>query len=208
LFPGLVALGALTIFSWAVFAPGAALSTPKLSGAWWIAIFVCSYILGHLVQAVANMIPWLRPKSYDALAWTQHETTTPAKLGLHRRDGEDHGAYASRAFEAADIVVAQRGNTDDRQIYQYREGFYRGLTMSFALALVAVIVRALHDGDAFIAQHHFITSGEYAFAASLLFVAALLSHHRYLRFSAFKLHNTFVAFALLDGEIQLPKQDA
>ena len=68
-----------------------------------------------------------------------------------------------------------------------------------------MIVRALHDGDALIAQHHFVTRGEYWFASAVLLAAVYLSHHRYRRFATYKLHNTFVAFAVLAGVITLPK---
>ena len=120
LLPGLVALGSITIFCWAAFTPASALTTPKLSGAWWIAVFVTSYILGNLVQAIANMLPYLQPRIEASLSWTQHGDALASKLGLSKHEHETHESFAQRVFEAADIVVAQRGNTDDRQIYQYR----------------------------------------------------------------------------------------
>lgn len=210
LFPGLVTLGALTIFSWAAFLPASGLTTPRLSGTWWIAVFVTSYVLGHLVQAVANLlvkwIPPFGPSALAALDWSPHGSAIPGALGFGTRPESAREAelWAAQLFEAADIVVAQQGKTDDRTIYQYREGFYRGLTIAFALSFAAVVIRAFLHGDALVGRHTFLTGGELAFAATALFFAMVLSHDRWRRFYALKLHNTFVAFSVLAGEIKLP----
>jgi hypothetical protein len=208
LLPGLVTLGALTIFSWAVFAAGTGLSTPRLSGAWWIAIFVASYLLGHLIQAIANLaaarIARFGPSALAALDWAPHGSAIPDRLGFGTRPDAKAELWAQQVIEAADVIVAQDGKTEDRTVYQYREGFYRGLTVAFTLAFAAVVVRAFVGGDALLGRHTFITTGEYSFAAATLFLAVVLSHNRWHRFYGYKAHNTLVAFASLVGLIAVP----
>lgn len=211
LLPGLVAFGAVTIFVWATVFPSAALHEPKLSSSEWIGVLLASYVLGHLVQAVANMAAPLRGRAQAALDWSPFDTEIACAVHVPPLSGNptdaERDARARRIFELCDIAVSQKGTTADREMYQYREGFYRGLAASFVLGLVAVVVRAAVGGNALVGKTHLVTGGEYLLACVFLAVAASLAYHRYARFFEYKLHNTFGAFAVLAGLVELPRAE-
>ena len=206
LLPGLVAFGAVTIFVWAAVFPTASLDEPHLSSAEWIGVLLTSYMLGHLVQAITGLIAAFRGKAAAALDWFPL-TDIGQKVGVPALPAGSNAAAAEaraeKIYELCDIAVAQKGSTGDREIYQYREGFYRGLTVSLVLGLLAVVVRAIVTGDALVGKHHFVTSGEYFLACGVLIVAAILAFRRYRLFFNLKVHNTFGAFAVHSGLIHL-----
>ena len=215
LLPGLVTFAAVSIFVWALVFPRAALTTPHLNGPEWIAVVVAAYVLGHLVQAVADWIieqPGLQPQGRKALEWVPLEKKIARKV--HEPAPEDNATdakkdeWARKIYELCDIVVSQKGQTGDREIYQYREGFYRGLSVALVLTLVAVIVRGLVSGDAIVGKHHAITGGEYFLVCAVLAAAAFLSWQRFLHFFALKWHNAVWSFAVVAGMIGFPKRDS
>jgi hypothetical protein len=211
---GLAAFASLSVLTWALVFPTARLREPHLTSADWFAVLVVSYILGHLVQAVANALterfPSLAPKAREALAWIPCHKKITEKVLLEEpckdASDKDKEAHAYKVFELCDIVVAQKGVAGgDREIYQYREGFYRGLAVSFSLGFAAVFIRAVHSGNAVIGKHdkHVVTGWEYFLVLVVLAAAIALTYHRYLRFFNLKWHNTLGAFAVLTGK--LPK---
>lgn len=217
LFVGLVAVASLWILGWALVFPDAALREPPLSSSEWLAVLIVGYVVGHLVQAIANKVferPSLKPKAREAWEWMPVELR---KKILERLDvpkpgadapAKDQEAFASKVYELCDIVVAQDGDAGgDRQIYQYREGFYRGLTVAFLFGFVAVLTRALHNGQALIGpgERHVVSGSEYVFALAVLGVASRLAYRRYLRFFEYKLHNAFASFAVATGLIRVSK---
>lgn len=216
LFVGLVAGASLWILGWALVFPHAALRDPKLSSSEWLAAVIAAYIVGHLVQAVANLVferASLMPKAYVAWMWMPKDLRSGIvkKLDLTAPEegarAPDKEKFALDAYELCDIVVTQNANAGgDRQVYQYREGFYRGLTVAFFGGFVAVLLRALHNGQAVIGPHaqHIVTGWEYLVALAVLATAAWLSYHRYLRFFDYKLHNAFGSFAVSAGLISKP----
>lgn len=212
---GIVAVCSLSIFGWAVLFPGGHLTEPSLSSSAWFAVLIASYIVGHLIQAIANKVfehSSLKPLAHEAWEWMPAQLragiVTHAKAGTlpATADPAVKEAYAFKLFEVCDIVDSQKAVAGgDREIYQYREGFYRGLTIAFALGIVAVAFRAFHTGDAIVGRHHKVTNLEYALLFALLALGTSLAYHRYKRFFGLKLHNAYGSFALITGVIELPK---
>jgi hypothetical protein len=143
LFPGSIFLAALSLSYWTAFS----LPNPNLEKvtAWsLVGISMVAYLLGHLVQALGNT---LVRKSTVQLVLDPREKALPvevieaaharaaALLGLAR----DVALSRETVFDACDHFVQHKGKTASRDIYVYREGFYRGMvvaTLAIALALV------------------------------------------------------------------------
>ncbi len=201
LFPGLVALAGLGIFGWSLFWPKHPLHAFVKGGAGWFALIVTGYIVGHLVQAIANRLE-LSPeqKLFNALPeGLQHEVEAGTKV-----TGDAAGFWN---YLICDTAIAQNGSTGDREIYQYREGFYRGLAVAFPIVVVALFVRLGRDGAAVKSGHtvHTLSSGVLWALAITAFLAAVLAWDRYRRFQKYKINNAFLGYLVLDGAFgQLP----
>jgi hypothetical protein len=217
LFVGLVAVASIWILGWALVFPDAALREPHLSSSEWLALSIVAYISGHLVQAIANMVferTSLKPKGFEAWNWMPPELRKKIsqKVGVpmpaKKAPSQEKEDFAVKVLELCDIVVTQDSDAGgDRDIYQYREGFYRGLTVAFSFGVAAVVIRALHSGDGLIGPHarHVVTGWEYLLVVAILGVASWLSYQRYLRFFNYKWHNAFGSFAVATGLISVPK---
>jgi hypothetical protein len=199
LLPGLVAFAALAVFVWAALLPGSALHEPTLGAPAWFALLTFSYVLGHLVQAIASGIPFMVQREHDVLEELGDEVTRDILQGT--RAEKD-----STAYHICDEMLAQTGQTGDREIYQYREGFYRGLTVAFSLGIVAVIVRAARAGATLRSGHttHSVPTTAYVVASIFLAVATWLAYRRYRRFSEYKIRNAFVAFLIETERLPAP----
>lgn len=56
LLPGAVSLCGLGIVAWSCFWPAATLAPPNASAPFWVTIGLIAYLLGHLTQALGNLV--------------------------------------------------------------------------------------------------------------------------------------------------------
>lgn len=112
-----------------------------------------SYFAGHLNQALGNLLTMILP-SPEKVALSKglpgnlpDDLVQVARLKVSEMLGVDLKNISPEwLFRICDEVLLQRGNCTDREIYQYREGFYRGLTLSFVVLAISLIVRAAIPG--------------------------------------------------------------
>jgi hypothetical protein len=215
LLPGLVVLAGGAVFFWAVFVPDSPLHSPTLSGPEWFAVLITAYILGHLAQALANDIgsvlvwavgPFKSPEQRElkALAAPHQEKLAKATHVPWDRNANDETQRktAGRLYEVCDTSVAQVGSTANREIYIYREGFYRGLVVGFSIGLIGLLVRigvggAMVRDDAGVDP---IRSSILWFLACVVAVAIVLAYIRYRRFRQYRIQNAFLSYLVLAGE--------
>ena len=144
LMPGSLALAGFAVIYWALFIPcvplGVATFTPGV-GTWVIVLAGC-YILGHAAQAVGNKLlrfvekkalemkgaPLLRKSAFDSAAKI---------LGMEVKDLEARWVY-----RVLDEYAVQSGQPGDRDMFIYREGFYRGTCISLFFFSAALFARS------------------------------------------------------------------
>jgi hypothetical protein len=151
LLPGMVVGLAFVVLFWVAFAPtvplGLANYQPSL--ATWTAFASGCYLLGHAVQAVANI--FLKGAEEAVLIvdgtaplWLwQRATQVAANLvGIDERDLEPQWV-----FRILDEYGVQTGKLGDRDMLVYREGFYRGIAIALFFLSVALVIRAVVPGS-------------------------------------------------------------
>lgn len=207
LMPGLVALGSLALFAWSLFIPTHPLHEPALSGEEWFAMFVLAYFLGHLVQALGDLaFSWVRDENFALTAGRR--ALGPKRMAELEKLTKMTGEQRNSLFTYCDTYLAQQGKTADREIYQYREGFYRGLTIAVVPALVAILI-TLARGDAQITNGgdvHTLGAGPLVFALVLVLATIGLSFWRYRRFAEYRVRDALFGF-LIDSAAE-KKSDA
>jgi hypothetical protein len=159
--PGVVALFAVLLGVWVVFLPSVVLvvqSSPV--ELWALASFSC-YFLGHAMHAFAGVlgqpentsyrppekvtsfgstIRWIIGSSANKPVWFHKEVIDYARqraasvIGV----GSEH-MTDELLFSFCDEMLSQKGEIGDREIYQYRGGFYKSMSMSL-LVLAPVLV--------------------------------------------------------------------
>jgi tetrahydromethanopterin S-methyltransferase subunit B len=219
LLPGLVVLTGAAVFFWAVFVPDIPIHSPTLSGPEWFAVLIAAYILGHLAQALANDIGFVlvrvvgsfkspEMREFAALAET-HQAKLRKATHIHwdetvkeKDKDKELGREAGLLYDACDASVAQYGSTANREIYIYREGFYRGLVVGFSIGLIGLLVRLLvggaqvQNGD----DIDPIPSSTLWFLVCFVAVGIVLTYIRYRRFREFRIKNAFLSYLVLAEE--------
>ena len=192
LLPGSIILIAVVILFWSLFWPSAPLAliadvpTLAITG-----LVFSAYLAGHLGQGIGNFIEKL-PSVKRKI-----ETDLPlsAELSQLLRD-----AVAARFGERArslnpkdlallcDQALICAGSPGEREIFVYREGFYRGNCVALALLGLTLMLRlvcspaVIYVADARIEIHR----SQLALAAVIAAFGTWLSFLRYLRFGRHK----------------------
>jgi len=199
LMPGLITAAALTIFLWAIFHGNSVLplSLWRVSTSGVLAMLFVAYVLGHVVQALANRVL----KGADERVMSDQN---PAALAAKRRLArlsEETTAKMSDIWQqrVMDEYCIQAGQQGDREIFTYREGFYRGSTVALitfcaglAVCIFAGNLRLL-IGDAVVAPSRY----ELAVILVIAALAAKGMYRRFQRFSEYRVARIIAAFIAL-----------
>lgn len=188
LIPGIVALSGIGLFFWAVLDPGLK-PDGDLKAVVWTALFLIAYLLGHVVQAIANFTPGLNYSLVET--WHDDSTAGPFK-GVIEKKLEAKGllptdADQKQTYRMCDIVVTQKSATSEHELFTYREGFYRGMSVALILLAIGLFARLL-EGPATITldKDHTATRSMLFFYVVATLVAAYLYFVRFERFTRLK----------------------
>jgi hypothetical protein len=117
---------------------------------------VLSYLAGHLVHALGNQLPWLgwSPEEFVLGPHTspgagqekalQSPLVEHALRHIRLRYGIDPNRLSPREcyglMDESRVLLDREG---DREIYVYREGFYRAMTVAAAVLAIGLAARAV-----------------------------------------------------------------
>jgi hypothetical protein len=206
LLPGFIFLAGIAMLFWAIFMPSAPIQLSTISVDNWIVILVGAYIAGHMVQAIANLLTKKlqsaentvlskgKPDSFPNAVIDSATKKVNLMLGVKLKDMKP-----SFLYQVCDEAIAQFGITSDRDIYIYREGFYRGLTVSFMVLFVGLIARVLVPSTSVNISGNVlpISVSMLLFFDVISLIAARLSFNRYKRFGDYRVREAVIGFLLL-----------
>lgn len=206
LLPGAVILVAAVLIFWTLFWPNAFLalpsSLPVLASS---SLVFAAYLAGHLGQALGNLLEKVSPgrRNLDKKLPLSPELGKEVVHALAGRFGEQIKTLdAKEMFHLCDQTLVHCGSLGEREIFTYREGFYRGnavalTSVSFALAVRLVCVPVMVSiGGKGLAIHR----APLVLAALLCGVSAWLCYARFLRFAEHRYKSCFLRFLALSKE--------
>lgn len=134
--PGLLALMGVYLFATALMEPRlvhlASVEDKRLI----LAIALAAYVTGHGVQALGNVaLGWMKLDA-SALGAIPESVRSAVSDQLGARLGKPLPDAA--LIGACDAVLLHFGNADARDVYVYREGFYRGITVASVLLFAGI----------------------------------------------------------------------
>lgn len=198
--PGLVALTGVGLFFWAVLDPGLK-PDGDLKAVVWTALLLIAYLLGHLVQGIANYTPGLK---YSLTETWWDDSVAKAFRGVIEKklkakgllpDAADgrHLSAASKleaqkqTYRICDVVTVQNAKTSERELFTYREGFYRGMSVALLIVAVGLLARLIR-GPATLTLDKDHTADRWMlfFFLVAVLVAAYLYFLRFERFTRLK----------------------
>lgn len=206
LLPGIVLTAALAVAFVAIYFPQNEVTFDLRSTEVWLTFLALSYIGGHMGQAVGNLLvkiwKWDEAKVVEQLPKELREAVAEK---LKEKLGEKVGGLTGRwMYEVCDDAVVRSGKLGEREVYIYREGFYRGASVGFAvmtLALVGLIIRLLCEP-----QHTFtigswtVTPGQLVFFVAVSGAWSCLALRRYWRFMDYRVRHSVLGFLSLSAQ--------
>jgi len=212
LLPGFVFLAGIAILIGAIFMPSSPISLSTTAIDNWIVIVIGAYIAGHMVQAIANIITKKLPSAESLILEKGHPESFPGDV-IDLVESEVRSTLGIKSktmkpgfiYQVCDEAVLQFGVTSDRDIYIYREGFYRGLTVSFMVLVLGLTVRVLIPGASLNVSEKVqpLSTLLLLFFDALSLLAAWLSFNRYKRFGGYRVRGALIGFLLL-GNKKIP----
>ena len=206
LLPGAVILLAAVLIFWTLFWPGASLSLPStLPVLAIISLLFAAYLAGHLGQALGNLLEKASPgrSDLDKKLPLSRELGKEVVDALASRFGEHTKTLGPKElFHLCDQALVHGGSLGEREIFTYREGFYRGnavaLTcVSFTLAVRLVFVPVMVSIEGKILAIH---RAPLALAVVLTGISAWLCYARFLRFAEHRYRSCFLRFLAFSKE--------
>ena len=197
LVPGSLLGVALLLFWWSAFYTNhVAILDSNFSLPVWGLLGLISYLFGHLVQAGGNLLLDHRAKS--ELCNDMPQVFAAAQEAATRQLGSEaiQGISTSHLSAYMDEYVVQHGSLGDREMFRYREGFYRGMTISWAVLALALLVRSIAGTPSVRLLPGVLTVSVWQMcaAAAISATTAYLYYHRFLRFSEHKKRRILVAY--------------
>jgi len=207
LLPGAIIFFALVVIFWSLFWPTLPLalksSLPLMAI---VGLIFGAYLLGHLGQGIGNLVEKL------PVVKRRREANLPlsAELAELVRDAVAvRFGKKARSLNLKDIsllcdqALVFAGSSGDREIFVYREGFYRGNSVALALLAVALMLRLAVGSPTLVAfecAQVEIHRSQVALAVLIAGFGALLSFLRYLRFGDHKNSTCVTRFLALASE--------
>jgi len=204
--PGVIAAGALAVFYWAMCIPAVPFPVFKIhpDAVGWGSLLALSYMLGHILQGIGGK--YLGGIEEKVLG---ENGSMPAAIiaSARSRTAEISGVKPcemgpNTLFRIADEYSLRKGPAGDRDVYIYREGFYRGCTTALVLLSFALIVRALRGWTQlkFPEYVFFVSSMQLLVAALVAMGAARICKKRFERFGSYRVSRAVFAFLVMSKE--------
>jgi hypothetical protein len=203
LLPGAVILLAAILLFWTLFWPNASLTFPSalpfLASTF---LLFAAYLAGHLGQALGNLLEKL------SKARVRLDNELPVSLELGKmvlqaaadRFGEHAKTFGvSELFHLCDQTLVHNCSPGEREIFTYREGFYRGNSVALTFVSLALVARLVSVPAIVViaGKSHDLYRGPLALAAVLTGVGAWLCYSRFLRFAKHRYRSCFLRFLAL-----------
>jgi hypothetical protein len=207
LMPGLIAAAALSISFWAIFHGDSVLplSFWRLSPTGVFVLLFVAYVLGHLVQALANPVLKEADKSIMSADDPAILVAKQRALELFQGTTIDTNKISDDWLERVmDERCIQVGHQEDREIFTYREGFYRGTTVAMVFFSAGVAVCILAGNLRLLIANTVFGPSRWELGVLLLIstLGAWGLYRRFQRFSKYRVNRVIAAF------IALPERQA
>jgi len=197
LLPGLVMTAGLGVIWWTAFGDSPVMSIDFFAtGIGSVSCLLLAYLVGHVAHAVGNSLSFLRTKPEDEVLVGGHQWSLPSSVlaaidrSLTVRFSVDVKDLTPRMkYSLMDEGRALLQREGDREVYVYREGFYRGMVVALAVVGVAAVVRGLTPRSCF-SYGTAITCVTRAQAVILLLIIvafAVAYYQRMVRFSRYRI---------------------
>ncbi len=205
---------ALEILFWAIFLPTLPLhlGSWELSKLWYFGLVVSSYFAGHVLQSMSRS--WF--KNPDETVPSDPNSSVAALVESTREELATHLGIEnpslltnSALVRLCDEVGVQKGQLGDRDVFVYREGFYRGSIAAFLLLDLALIVRWAVSGTSLRLGTllYMVPRLQVGFLILVVTASLFFLRQRYKHFAGLRVTRAILTFVSISSFKSLKTQD-
>jgi hypothetical protein len=211
--PGFVLTAALAVAFFAIYLPCTAVTFDLKTTEVWLTFIALSYFAGHVVQALGNvLVKWWKWDAEQVVASLPQEIREAVSEKLKEKLGDKAGGVTGRwMYELCDDAVLRSGKLGEREVYVYREGFYRGMFVGFlimALALGGMAIRLLCEPDhTFMLGSWAIKPNQLVFFVVISVAWSVLALRRYWRFVDYRVRHSVLGFLSISAKDKDDKKE-
>jgi hypothetical protein len=235
LLPGAVLLAALVLLTGAIYFPDEPLSWSASGAATWVGVLTLAYLAGHLAQGLSNGFlrllewPWNRLRSWAGeQSWLGRQRWFSSNEQVYLAEGssgrlpaqflsaartkaaklsgvEEQALTEEWLFRICDEALVQRGNLGDREVFVYREGFYRGLCFALVGFAAGLLARMVSGGTAIATASGVWKLGSDVLAFWLVFclVFVYCSYQGFRHFGRYRISHVILAVLVMPEDKKL-----
>ena len=214
LFPGAIVLFALAIGFAGIFWPNECLALDaNLSNFEIVLLLFSSYLIGHITQGLANyleILPAVR-KSLKEHSLLSPDLLSLLKTSLSKRYGLANANIPIREiYDLCDQTLLHHSSLGEREIFIYREGFYRGCTVALAVLAIALFPWDIRSSGcvSFHADIIRFSRCQMLPFTFMIIAGAYFTFERYKRFQKLKIKTCLLRFLSLTSELQTKEKNA
>lgn len=205
--PGAVGVLSVGTLFCAIFLPVTPIPVQNMepSALWYFGLIALSYYSGHVLQEVSRSL-FKNPDSF-VLAHQKPDMLPVVKraqeqiaiyLGMEKTESPS----ASTTVKLCDELSLQYGQPGDRDVFVYREGFYRGSIASFIFLDIALLFRLIVPGSQLrLSTTHTwdVSRCQLAFLMGLVSCSIFFLAQRYKHFATLRVMRGILAFVSLSS---------
>ncbi len=200
LLPGMIILSAMILLFWTLFWPTLPLQLPgNMQVLPLIALLLLAYPAGYLGQAMSSFLEkFPKPKQVFQGSLPLYPELYPLfRRAVARRFGESTKLLTPKElYELCNQVLIIHGTERGREIYIWRESFYRSNAVAFFLLTLSLTIR-LMGADVFLIFANMkmeIGKGGLALAALITALGTWAAYRRYVTFCRYRLSSCFLRY--------------
>lgn len=162
----------------------------------WIVLALAAYAGGHLAQALGNMLPANPEEDHLSFA-SQSPVVRAARQSIAQLlQVEEASIPPKTLFAFCDEYAIQQGQPGDREMFVYREGFYRGCTVGLALLSASAMLRLAVPWTAlrFLRYTYLVSRWQMLVIVVFLGTSTWLAYRRLKRFGCYRVNRAALAF--------------
>jgi len=218
LFPGTIVILAVRLLIWVCFYPQLSLTVEPLNNIVVISLLIgLSYVAGHILHSIGNFLPAtrstrmiepnaknifqriLKRKTISLTAAKLVDETIKEKLGIQYLALE-----SEEKFSLLDEARSFTEKENDREVYIYHEGFYRGMTIACSILFLSLLVSFFVKDLTIISgkMHFIVIKKERVVLAIAAVVATIGFWKRMTRFSHYRITRAVMRWFIFINNIK------
>lgn len=204
-FPGVVCMAGIFLIVWRLL-PSAHLNLNNVSaGGWWLCLAI-AYTLGHSLQAISNIVfgcsrTSAQSKFLSDTKYVPKEVRILLEQKIEQNTGLNNASSLTSdvVYYIADHTIQQHGETEMRDVYIYREGYYRGMTLGLLVLAIGLLIQLGRQAFVEAFGIGIELSTEILWSMIILaFISAILHYFRYIRLTRYRIK--YVIYSCLTGK--------